>query len=98
MSNLDDLRVMISHSPGASLAVFGALSSPCLLDFEGRGWGPEGWAQIGVETITCTFVYPDLPGLMPGSAITVDGVPYVVSAGPRRKADGLEAVVILEAA
>jgi hypothetical protein len=96
MSSLTDLRALIAAAPGAGSAVFGAFSSPAILDFDGQAWGPDAQAQVGVEILTLTYVFPDLPGLVPGSAITVDGTPYAVSRGPRRRGDGLEAVVILE--
>ena len=96
MSNLTDIRALIAAAPGAGTAVFGAFTSPAILDFDGMAWGPDTQAQIGVEVLTLTYVYPDLPGIVPGSAITVDGTPYTVTRGPRRRGDGLEAVVILE--
>ncbi len=92
----DQLRAMIARTPGARTTVFGVYTTPAILDFDGLAWGPDDQAQVGVTTLTLTYVYPDLPGLLPGSAITVDGTPYVVSRGPRRKGNGLEAVVILE--
>lgn len=96
MSALTDLRALIAAAPGAGTAVFGAFSSPAILDFEGLAWGDDGQAQLGVETLTLTFVFPDLPGLVPGSAVTFDGTAYVVSRGPRRRGDGLEGLAILE--
>lgn len=96
MTALTDLRALISADPGSGTAVFGFATSPAILDFDGQAWGTDDQAQIGVEVLTLTYVYPDLPGLVPGSAISMDGTNYVVSRGPRRKGDGLEAVVILE--
>lgn len=96
MSALDDFRASLASMPGSVGVVFGTYSTPGILDFEGRGWGPEGQAQVDVEGISLTYPYPDLPGLVPEEVITCDGVPYLVSAGPRRKGDGLEAVVLLE--
>lgn len=96
MSALTDLRALIAAAPGAGVAVFGSFSSPAILGFDGTAWGSDAQAQIGLEILTLTYVFPDLPGLVPGSAITFDDLPYVVSRGPRRKGDGLEAVVILE--
>ena len=98
MSALTDLRALIAAAPGAAMAAFGTNSSPAILDFDGSAWGPDVQAQVGVETLTLTYVFPDLPGLIPGSAIAFDGTPYVVARGPRRHGDGLEAVVILETA
>lgn len=98
MSNLTILRALLAKSPGSVSAVFGTYSTPAILDFEGRGWGPEGQAPVDVEGISLTYPYPDLPGLGPDSAITCDGVAYTVSSNPRRKGDGLEAVVLLETA
>jgi hypothetical protein len=104
MSTLTDLRAMIAGLPGSSTTVFGTHSSPSILEFDGQAWGTEDCAQVGVEILTLTYVFPDLPGLVPGSSITVTTVvdevsytaSYIVSRGPRRKGDGLEAVVILE--
>ena len=96
MTALTDLRALISADPGSGTAVFGSASSPAILDFDGQAWGPDDQAQVGVEILTLTYVYPDLPGLVPGGAVSVGGSNYVVSRGPRRRGDGLEAVVILE--
>jgi len=96
MTAADQLRAMIARTPGAVDVLFGSLATPGILDFDGTAWGPEGEAQLGVEVITLTYVYPDLPGLVPGSAITAGGTSYTVARGPRRRGDGLEAVVILE--
>ncbi len=96
MSALSDLRAMLTGLPGAVSVAFGAYSTTGFLDFEGRGWGTEGQAQVEVEGISLTYPYPDLPGLTVDSYLTVDGVDYQVSNGPRRKGDGLEAVVLLE--
>lgn len=100
MSALTDLRAMIAATPGAVAVVFGAISltQAAILDFDGAGWGNPEQAQVGVELITLTYSYPDLPGLTTGSAITADGTAFVVSQGPHRKGDGLEAVVVLELA
>lgn len=98
MSSLDDFRASLASMPGAVAVVFGTFTTPGILDFEGRGWGPEGQAQMDVEGISLTYPYPDLPGLGPDSSITCDGVAYTVSTNPRRKGDGLEAVVLLETA
>ena len=103
MSAVEDLRALIAAAPGAGVVAFGASTSPAVLDYDGLAWGPEGQAQLGVEMLTLTYVYPDLPGLVPGSAITFtndEGVAssYIVSRGPRRRGDGLEGVVILEEA
>jgi hypothetical protein len=96
MSNLTLFRALLAQSPDSVSVTFGAFSSPGILDFEGRGWGGEGQAEVAVEDISLTYVYPDLPGLGPDSLIACDGVDYIVTKGPRRKGDGLEAVVLLE--
>lgn len=96
MSALTDLRSAIRNTPGSSLAVFGTHTSPCLLRHGGVSLGDDGAAQVGVGTLTLLYVFPDLPNLGPDSAITVGGVPYVVSTVPRRSGDGLEATVSLE--
>jgi hypothetical protein len=96
MSTLDDLRAQIAAMPGATTALFGAFSTPAIVDFDGQAWGPDAMAQVGVEIITMTYCFPDLPGLLPGSAITAGVDSFVVSRGPRRHGDGLEAVVVLE--
>jgi hypothetical protein len=100
MTATDDLRALIAATPGAVDVVSGALALPLagILDFEGQGWGNPEQAQVGVEVITLTYCYPDLPGLTSGSPLTVDGTAYIVSQGPHRKADGREAVVVLEEA
>ena len=98
MSLLTDFRAMLAGLPGSVAVTFGAYSTVGLLDFEGHGWGPEGQAQVGVEDISLTYPFPDLPDLIVGHLINLDGVAYTVSNGPRRKGDGLEAVVLLETA
>lgn len=98
MTTTDDLRAMISASPGATTATFGSYSTPVILDFEGSAWGPDGQAQVSVEAITLTYCYLDLPGLEPGSSIVAGDQVFTVARGPRRRGDGLEAVVILEEA
>jgi len=100
MSALTDLRAMIAATPGAVDVVFGGINLPLggILDFEGQGWGNSDQAQVGVEQITLTYCFPDLPNLLPGSPVTADGTAYAVSQGPLRKGDGLEAVVTLELA
>ncbi len=98
MTNLEILRSLIRSAPGAITAVFGAFTAPALLSFDGQGWGAEGQAQLGLDGITLTYPYPDLPGLAPGDALTADGIAYTVTSGPHRKGDGLEAIVGLEAA
>ena len=100
MFDLEDLRAMLTYAPGAGVAVFGTFTSPAILDFDGLAWGPDGQAQVEGESITLTYAYPDLPGLVPGSAIAFRdsedvSTSYVVSRGPRRRGDGLEGVVIL---
>ena len=97
MSAIDDLRALIAAAPGATTVSFGSDTTPCLIDYDGQAWGPDTQAQIGVEVIILTYPYPDLPGLLPGSEVAIDGATYSVSRGPRRRGDGLEAVVILEA-
>jgi hypothetical protein len=96
MTPVEQLRAMIARLPGATTAVFGGYSSPAILDFDGQAWGPDGQAQVGGEVITLTYVYPDLPGLAPGVSVIAGGASFVITAGPRRKGDGLEAVVLLE--
>lgn len=96
MSTADDFRAQIAAMPGATTALFGSHATPVIIDFDGQAWGPDAVAQVGIEIITMTYCFPDLPGLLPGGAITADGVTYAVSRGPRRRGDGLEAVVILE--
>lgn len=98
MTPVELLRAEISAMPGSTTAVFGIHTSPAVLDFDGQPWGGDGAAQVGGEVITLTYVFPDLPGLAPGSSLTAGAVAYVVSAGPRRRGDGLEAVVLLEEA
>ncbi len=98
MSTLTDFRASLAGLPGAVSVTFGAYSTVGLLDFEGRGWGPEGQAAVDVEDISLTYPYPDLPGLTVDHLLSLDGVDYIVSKGPRRKGDGLEAVVSLETA
>lgn len=98
MSQLTDFRAMLAGLPGSVAVTFGAYSTVGLLDFEGRGWVSEGQAQVGMEDISLTYPYPDLPDLMVGHLLDLDGVAYTVSNGPKRKADGLEAVVLLETA
>lgn len=93
----DLLRAQIEGMPGAVQAVFGTLTTPAILDFNGQAWGDEGAAQVGGEQITLTYVYPDLPGLAPGAALTAGGESYQVLTYPRRTGDGLEAHVLLEA-
>ena len=83
--------------PGSVQVVFGALQTPGLLDFNGQAWGEEDAAQVGGERISLTYVYPDLPNLAPGAAITAGGEPYTVLTYPRREGDGLQAYVLLEA-
>ena len=98
MAALDDLRALIAATPGAVDAVFGALPPiKAILNFDGWGWGAEGQAQVGLDGITLTYPFPDLPGLAPGEPLTVDGNAYTVTSGPHRKGDGLEAIVGLEA-
>jgi len=79
------------------VVVFGAYTTKGILDFEGQGWGPEDQAQVGVEVITLTYEFVKLPSLVPGSALSVAGVNYAVTRGPRRMSDGQVAVAILEA-
>lgn len=98
MSLLTDFRSMLAALPGSAAVAFGAYITVGILDFEGRGWGFDGQAQVGLEEISLTYPYPDLPDLAVGHVIELDGVSYIVSNGPRRKADGLEAVVLLETA
>jgi hypothetical protein len=98
VSLLTDYRSMLAGLPGSVAVTFGAYSTVGLLDFEGRGWGPEGQAQVGIEDISLTYPYPDLPDLVVGHLIELDSVAYIVSNGPRHKADGLEGVVLLETA
>ena len=97
MTALADLQAMIANAPGAKPVVFGAFSTTGILDFSGQPWGAEDQAQVGGELITLTYCYPDLPGLGSGSSLTVGGQPYSATTQPRRKADGLEAVICLEA-
>ena len=98
MTPLELLRVQIAAMPSSTTASHGGTTTPALLDFEGAPFGDEGAAQIGGEIITLRYPYHDLPGLAPGETITVGGASYLVSAGPRRIGDGLEAVVLLEEA
>lgn len=96
MTPVEQLRAQIARTPGSVMATFGGHSTPAILDFEGLGWGPEGQAPLDVEMITLTYVFPDLPGLEPGSELAAGAAQYRVTRGPRRRGDGLEAVVILE--
>jgi hypothetical protein len=89
-------RATIERLSDGVTAAFGVHTTPALLDFDGEAWGSEDKAQLGVEVITMTYCFPDLPGLEPGSAITAGGSAYIVARGPRRRGDGLEAVAILE--
>ena len=97
MNPLADLRAMCATLPGSVTVAFGPHTTSGLIDYDGQAWGPDTQAQIGVEVIILTYPYPDLPGLLPGSEVAIDGATYSVSRGPRRLGDGLEAVVILEA-
>lgn len=96
MTPLEQLRAMIARTPGSVTATFGIHTAPAILDFEGLGWGPEGQAPVDVEMITLTYPHPDLPGLEPGSTLAAGAAQYRVTRGPRRRGDGLEAVVVLE--
>ena len=96
MSHLEDLRAILASMPDSVQVVFGSHTTQGLLDYDGQGWGAEDLAQVGVEILTLTYCYPDLPGLQSTSPLTVDGKPYAVTRGPWRKGDGLEAVVILQ--
>ena len=99
MAALDDFRALIAATPGAVDVFFGTLQPiKAILNFDGQGWGAEGQAQLGLDGITLTYPYPDLPGLAPGNPLTADGAAYTVTSGPHRKGDGLEAIVGLEAA
>ena len=98
MTALADLRSVMRNHPRSVQVVFGIHTVKALLDFDGQPWGDDGAAQVGGEVISLTYVFPDLPGLAPGSSLTAGAVAYVVSAGPRRRGDGLEAVVLLEEA
>ena len=98
MSALDDFRASLASMPGAVTATFSTSSTPAILNFDGQGWGGEGQAQLGLDGITLTYPYPDLPGLAPGSPLVADGSTYTVTSGPHRKGDGLEAIVGLDAA
>lgn len=94
----DRLRAMIARTPGSITAEFNGASTPGLLDFEGSAWGPEGFAQIAAEEAVLTYVFPDLPGLEPGSLVVAGGAYFRVSRGPRRRGDGVEGVAILQEA
>ena len=84
---------------GAELSgpLAGAHTAPALLEFAGQAWGDEGAAQVGGERISLTYVFPDLPALAPGAALTAGGEAYTVLTYPRREGDGLQAYVLLEA-
>lgn len=98
MTALSDLRSVMRCHPRSVEVVFDTHTVRAVLDFDGQPWGEDGAAQVGGEVITLTYVYPDLPGLAPGSGLTAGAAAYVVSAGPRRRGDGLEAMVLLEEA
>lgn len=99
MSALTEFRSLIAATPGAVTVTFAANPSIlAILNFDGQGWGGDGKAQIGLDGITLTYPYPDLPGLAPGDALLVDGSAYTVTSGPHRKGDGLEAIVGLDPA
>lgn len=98
MSALTEFRALIAATPGAVSVTFAANPSIlAILNFDGQGWGGEGQAQLGLDGITLTYPYPDLPGLAPGNTLVADGTTYTVMAGPHRKGDGLEAIVGLDA-
>lgn len=99
MSDLTILRAMLASAPGSVSVLFGAQPAiKAILNFDGQGWGAEGQAQLGLDGITLTYPYPDLPGLAPGSPLVADGSTYTVTSGPHRRGDGLEAIVGLDAA
>lgn len=98
MTALSDLRSVMRCHPRSVEVVFGTHTVRAVLDFDGQPWGGDGAAQIGGEIITLRYPYHDLPGLAPGETLTVGGASYLVSAGPRRIGDGLEALVLLEEA
>ena len=97
MTALADLRAIIAAMPGALTVQFGAFSAPCIVEFNGQQWPGGDTAGISQTTREMRYPYDDLPGLVPGSTVTIAAKSYQVTSGPVQVGDGLEAYVYLEA-